>query len=576
MSESFVYPANLLQHHRSQFPFSETLKTTYMHGDCVPYKVIPCLPGDTWKEIFAAMIRMSSPIAPIMDDITQHVAAYWCPLRILDEGWEETVGVNKTGAWTTGMSDVVVPHIQTGRDELTLAEDFVPGARDSFTNSDHGTISNWDYMTLGTYIYNTNPMAITHSGVSDNLHLPEYLKLSLLPPRAYYLVWNYFYRSSVVSAPIAVDRSVNNDVIVGENPIITLFRKPEPLGQYPTLFNKCLPQPQFGDAVQFIQDLIPVKAVSADMAGVQSPLRLVNVATGDNLTGNIYMSAADGVAKSSTTGASLGSVNFGFENLAADFSNSLKTINDLRYATQLQKFLEKDARYGGSKSYRDMINAHYGVSISEGLVQQPQFIGEFNFKINVDQVLSTAGYSASSSSTVGAPGANSTTCVKQPLFTFSAPEFGYIIIVGGARHNITYAGAIPKYLTHLDKLSFYWPEFNNIGEVPVYGYETGDLTDEGANVYGYQEAWYEYRHGVSTVNALVDPRVPGSLSFWSLARDYGGSALAELYVYEGRSAIANALVTGETGPDYIMDARFVGKASRCMELFSIPGFMDHH
>ena len=265
-------------------------------------------------------------------------------------------------------------------------------------------------------------------------------------------------------------------------------------------------------------------------------------------------------------------------NLIAKANQGMRTINDLRYAFQLQKFLEKDARFG--TRYFEYLNAHYGVTIADSVAQRPQFLGEINYRLNIDQVLSTAGAASDTSTKLGQPGANSVTGGKGQLFTFSSVEHGYIIIVGAARHEHTYCNTIDKSWLHISKLDFYHPEFANIGEQPVFTEELDcNYSDGDGDVFGYQEAWAEYRFIPDRVSALLSPANTGSLSFWTLSdgpRSEAGYILEESFIYEDRSSISRALVTGQNGPDYIADIYFDLTIARVMPVYSIPGFADHH
>lgn len=551
-SNKFIYPKDMLKLGRSSWDMSTRVKTSLMHGDAVPILWMEVLPGDEIALDVAELIRMSTPIAPIMDDIIFHMAAYFEPMRLVFENWEELCGANKDGAWTVGLEDVVVPLTEIVEGGLSPAND--NDCQGCFTTHNYGdSLAPYKYHTLADFITGCHKW---NTG----------LKLSLLPWRVYYDIWNNNYRSQVVSAPIAVDKSANNGIIVDEQCYKTIFRKCEPLGKLADLFTKMLPEPQKGDAVKFLSDLVPVVGI-VENAGTISDSAVTNIVS----SGGIYdvgdlVNIGVGASPSALSGS----------DLYADLTKSINTINDLRYAFQLQKFLEKDARFG--TRYFEYLNAHFGITIAEGVVQLPQWLGETNFRINVDQVLSTAGYAPSSSTSVGAPGANSVTGKKDKLFRFTAKEHGYIMIICGCRHNHTYSAGLNKQLFHKSKLDFYHPEFANIGEVAVLQEEMNAYTDglEGDAI-GYQEAWYEYRYLPSKTVGLLNPLNTGALKFWTLAdRPVTYYQLNENFIYEGREAISDALVTGATGPDYIGDFLFKFRMTRVMPAYSIPGFADHH
>ena len=74
---------------RSRFERTSQHKTSFNLGDLIPIYVDEVLPGDTRSIDLAALVRMSTPIAPIMDNITMHLAAYFVPSRLVYENWEQ-------------------------------------------------------------------------------------------------------------------------------------------------------------------------------------------------------------------------------------------------------------------------------------------------------------------------------------------------------------------------------------------------------------------------------------------------------------------------------------------------------
>ena len=115
--DRFVYPSSSISYGRTKFKMPHKHKTSFYHGQLIPLDAFEVLPGDTFKLNVASLIRMSTPIAPIMDDIEMHIAAYFVPNRLVFENWEELMGANKTGAWyNLGNFNILAPHY----DETTM------------------------------------------------------------------------------------------------------------------------------------------------------------------------------------------------------------------------------------------------------------------------------------------------------------------------------------------------------------------------------------------------------------------------------------------------------------------------
>ena len=73
-------------------------------------------------------------------------------------------------------------------------------------------------------------------------------------------------------------------------------------------------------------------------------------------------------------------------NLYADMSKATGlTINELRQASSIQKWLEKNAR-GGSR-YVEQILSHFGVHSSDARLQRPEYLGGGKTPVVISEVL---------------------------------------------------------------------------------------------------------------------------------------------------------------------------------------------
>ncbi|MDK2819384.1 MAG: hypothetical protein KFW07_00960, partial [Mycoplasmataceae bacterium] len=77
-------------------------------------------------------------------------------------------------------------------------------------------------------------------------------------------------------------------------------------------------------------------------------------------------------------------------NLHADMSEIAGvSVNDLRFAFQFQKMLERDAR-GGTR-YNEIILNHFGVVAPDGRLQRPELLGANRVPIAISQVVQSSG-----------------------------------------------------------------------------------------------------------------------------------------------------------------------------------------
>ena len=525
---------------RSKFNRVSSHKTSFNMGEIVPIYLDEVLPGDTRSIDYASLIRMSTPIAPIMDDIYLDLFAFFVPNRITWNEWKEFMGENTDGPGAVDPNENIIPHCTVDLTQM------LPG-------------------TLGNYL--GLPYVEGNAG-------PVEVEVSELPLRGYYLIKNRWFRNQNVEGPIFVDTSeVSNSEILYNDHCEIASKKAD-------YFTKALPYAQ--------------KSVSPVMLplGTSAPIITLNGGTVSNLefTSNKIgaVSNVDLVANRNagtnfvgitSTNSDLGNVyaRFNSDNYKVDLTAATAaTINQLREAFAIQRLFEKDALYGSR--YWELLYAHFGVRSPDSTLQDPELLGSAKIDININQVLQQSGYSDDAGSLLGAVGANSVSGSKGNLFTKSFVEHGYIFILAVARHKETYAQGIEKHWTRQRRFDFYFPTFAKLGNQPVLNKElfaTGDATIDDA-VFGYQEAWAEYRYKPSRVSGLLNPVAPNNLSFWVLTQKFDTlPTLSTDFTKVNRLPISRALVSGDTGPDFIADFAFKDEAVRPMPLHSIPGLTEY-
>lgn len=520
---------------RSRFARKSQHKTSFNLGDIVPIYCDEVLPGDTMSLDMASLVRMSTPIAPIMDNIYIDYFAFFVPNRLVWDHWKEFMGENSVSAGIPSVN-YTIPRIASG----------TMGVNAKFETGSYG-----DFLGLpvGVYIFNNN--------------------ISALPFRSIALCYNEWFRDQNLIAPLAIQKGDANEVLVGEsmNGPISIIRKNRVLkaAKLSDYFTRALPYAQKGAAVS-----IPLGSTARldYIASGYEPTHLPNgtsvILDSVNIAGNTGdISMVQG---SSTL------------NLIADLSTATAaTINQLRYAFQLQKLLEKDALYGSR--YFEILAAHFGVRSPDARLQRPEYLGGFRQRVNVDQVLSTTGYDDSSTTDLGKPGANSVTGSKNSLFTKSFVEHGYVFIFAVARHDQTYAQGINRMWTRQSRYDFYFPVFANLGAQDIKLkeiYAQGSSADD--NIFGYQEAWAEYRYKPSEVTGYFAPNAGDTiLSSWTYTQFLSSiPTLNSDFIEEGRKKIDNTLVVSDSSYQFLCDFYFDMKCTRVMPYYSIPGLLDHH
>lgn len=521
---------------RSRFQRNSDNKTTFNTGDLIPVYLDEVLPGDTHQIDVACVMRMATPIFPVMDNAFCDFYFFFVPNRLLWEHWKEFMGENKETAWTP-KTEYSVPQVTAptgGWEEGTLA----------------------DYLGLPTKV----------GGIS----------VSALPGRAYGLIYNEWFRNQNVTQPTLVEvtdatTTGKNDGSATNDSAITLA-KPLKAAKVFDYYTGALPEPQKGEPIT-----IPMQGNAKLLLFNEPSLETVYSQEGGYTT-NTWTGAVTWTGNSSgetePIGTNIWNKQYPGGWLGADLSGvTAATINQLRQAFQIQKLLEKDAR-GGTR-YREVLREHFGVISPDARMQIPEYLGGYRLPINVSQVIQTS--STDSTSPQGNTAALSVTTMNKSMFTKSFTEHGFIMGLAVVRTDQTYQQGIERMWSRKGRYDYYWPVLANIGEQAILNkeiYAQGNEKDEEA--FGYQEAWADYRYKPSKVTGLFRSNAAQSLDSWHYAQDYDAlPTLSTAWMEQGDTEMKRTLAV-QNQPDFIADFYFMNKTTRCMPVYSIPGLIDHH
>lgn len=531
---------------RSRFPINYSHKLTFNAGDLVPFYCQEVLPGDTFDVSTSRVVRMQSLITPMMDNLYLDMYYFFVPNRIVWSHWKNFMGENTESAW--------IPETEYEVPQLTSPAN---------TGWEIGTIA--DAFGVPTGIAN--------------------LSVNALPFRAYALICNEWFRDENLTDPLNIP--VDDATVAGVNTgtYVTDVAKgglPFKAAKYHDYFTSCLPGPQKGPDVLIPGGTganVPVVALDDNVPSPgTSPMLLKNSAYTMSLypneggqPANMGSPAFDNTPPYATQ--SLTPVNLW---AVGDGSIATATINQLRLAFQIQKLYEKDAR-GGTR-YIEVLKAHFGVTSPDARLQRPEYLGGNRIPININQVLQQSA-TQSDGTPQGNPVGQSLTTDTHHDFKKSFVEHGFVIGVMVARYDHTYQQGLERFWSRKTRFDYYWPVFANIGEQAVLNKEIyAQGTDEDDEVFGYQEAWADYRYKPSQVTGEMRSSYAQSLDVWHLADDYTSlPALSDSWIREDSANVNRVLAVSEQNANqFFADVYVRNLATRPMPMYSIPGLIDHH
>lgn len=540
---------------RSTFDRSSSVKTSFNAGDIVPFFLEEVLPGDTFNVKSSKVVRMQTLLTPMMDNVYLDTYYFFVPNRLVWEHWKQFNGENTESAW--------IPETTYEVPQITSPAD---------TGWNVGTIA--DYFGIPT-------------GVPG-------LSVSALPFRAYALVMNEWFRDQNLQDPLVVP--VDDATVAGVNTDTFLTDcakggKPYIAAKYHDYFTSALPSPQRGPDVSItvsqgsswpvlpMDDLVTLNGKSVvwkQANGSDFGSGTNNYPIAVNGAGSSLPGQSVAVIGSPVTGSSATAVPANLYAIS-DGQAAVATINQLRMAFQIQKLYERDAR-GGTR-YIEILKSHFGVTSPDARLQRPEYLGGNRVPINVNQVVQQSGTGSGAATPQGTVVGMSQTTDSHSDFIKSFTEHGFILGVMVARYDHTYQQGIDRMWSRKSRFDYYWPVFANIGEQAIKNkeiYADGSAKDD--EVFGYQEAWADYRYKPNRVTGEMRSQYAQSLDVWHLADDYDKlPSLSDEWIREDKSNIDRVLaVQSSVSNQFFADIYIQNRATRPMPLYSVPGLIDHH
>lgn len=519
---------------RSKFKRPCSHKTTANTGRIIPIYRDEMLPGDTCKMKMSTLMRMTTPIDPVMDNMWADIYFFFIPRRLVWSHWNEFMGENNTDAWTQ-KTDYTIPQ--------TEAPD-----------------GGWAKGTIAHYIgarMNTANISI------DSCYLRSYVK-----------VYNDWFRNENVSEPAAM--SMGDSTTSGSNgdSYVTDLEKGGMCAKavkYADYFTRALPEPQKGDPVY-----LPLGQNAPVIINSENVIGETGFPASDTYDGNFAQFSKSGGATyfNSNDGTNFEGLANGYSyGLVADLKNTLGgTIGELREAYAIQKLLETNARSGSR--YIEIIRGHFGITSPDARQQRSEYLGGKRIPVNMTEIVQQ---SETGTTPMGDTAGKSLTIDTDDMFTYSSTEHGIILGLMVLRTEHTYQQGIDRILSRKNRYDFYWPELSNISEQPIYEKEIfAQGTSDDDDVFGYQEPWAEYRYANNRITGELNSDYSTPLDSWHYGDDYSTApTLSDEWVKETDVNVARTLAV-ENQDQFICDFYFDQTWVRPMPVYSVPGLTGWH
>lgn len=304
-------------------PAPARVLTTFNAGYLVPLWDREMLPGETIEIDPSFIVRSQTPIHPVMDDAFLDVYCWYCPNRLVQDSWEKVMGGIKFDYWGD-TTEKVVPKVTAGSNGFL-----------------QGSVADYFGLPIGV------------PGIEVNA----------LPFRMYALIGNEYVRDQNLQPPYACptnDTDVTSPTSLSD-PVLDAYKGGSliPMSRLPDYFSTCTPGPlKATNVVSIGLPDVPIVQITPPTTlttpGVFSPTWLYESNPSDkpgrldaDRSGKLVQSGSynsgDPVSGSFLNSSSGSSSDVAlYLGLQAATSTVGISINDFRFAVQLQKLLERD------------------------------------------------------------------------------------------------------------------------------------------------------------------------------------------------------------------------------------------
>lgn len=440
---------------RNKFSLSHTKLLSCDMGALVPITWLEVLPGDTFQHATTCLVRAAPLLAPVMHRVDVRIHHWFVPNRLLWAEWEDFI--------TGGPAGVSVP--------AAPYRDINPAV---------GSLADYLGVPPGTLV-----------------------RVSMLPQRAYSLIWNEWYRDQDLETELVVATTSGADATTNGTLQNCAWEK--------DYFTSARPFEQKGPSIT-----IPL-GTRANVKGiaVADGINYNSTATGFNETGTAGTPPGNNWSGNSPTFRVRGDDPTDDPDIYADLAGaSAITVTALREALALQRYEEARARFGSR--YVEYLR-YLGVRSSDSRLQRPEYLGGGSYPVQFSEVLQTA----EGSNPVGQMAGHGLGVARSSRYRRFFEEHGIVMTLLSVKPKTIYAQGLFRKWNRTSKEDYWQKELEHVGQQEVLNKEVYTPHAQQNGVFGFQDRYDEYRREESSVAGAFRPGQ--NLDFWNFARSFSSS-----------------------------------------------------
>lgn len=540
---------------RSAFDLSHKNITTMNMGYAYPVLNLFAMPGDKFKINVTSLMKAQPMVYPPYIDVMINFIFFFVPSRLLWSDWEDFVSGGKNGDFTQPMPKV---KLNSGTEKIAFSDSV--------------------FTRLGLLPSLFPDDAPTGKAIYDNI--PLELQPSSLPLRAYYKIYNDWFRNENLQDEVEYEK-LDGFPPAAENLTDGFFH----VNWMKDYFTSALPFQQRGvsPAIPFEATIDTSRLTNDELIGTVTANtfteKLPRIVTEVDFPGTTWKSAKlpqDGNIPYMLNSPNLGSARSSagtkafLDKLSVNIQDTF-SISELRTAFQVQKFLERNARSG--VRYIEFLKAHFNVAPTDERLDRAELIGGTKFPLIISDMLQSSETATTPLGTRAGVATSAGYTDDFPVDYF-VEEFGYIIGIGFIRPVADYFQGINRQYQYTDRFELPMPEFMHLSEQGITESELFIGKDsKPAEIFGYQGIYDELR--------VCHNRITGLMA----RKDYNKWHLARIFDKSPKLNNAFSLCNPDSRIFSIEDpnltAQFLGEidfnitAIRPMPIIAEPGMIDH-